>query len=1394
MKQMKKYIYAFFICGSLLVTNSVARSAEITAVDFSGNPIGQVISNGMVISADGNNVGYITADSLIMNNQNVLIGGVAPQGIAIGMDNRLLGKIHSDGVVRDLSGKIVGKTLPNGLIVDDNANILGATLYPGLVYSVSGNTIGRITGSGIYMNLDGQEIGFVSANGYAYRKSGEEYVLDGRLMSSKMVASLEGKFMGSIAPSGRVIDFEGKEIGNIHANGYVYDNADQIIGGVVKSGYAFDVSGRYMGVVSYNGEILDGERVIGMYRPDGNIVDENNNVIGFAVSMQTVVNDNNGRYLGTLTPSGNIMKGAEIVGHLGAKGKVYNQADEMIGEVAYTGPIFDVLAHLKGMAMPNGTVVSVTGSPIGHMEGRYAFDTNGTLIGAVAADMVAVDRNNKQLGSTNINATVKNGSELGRVSPFGYLLNAENRQIGRSLTLNPIYGTEGILYSYITPNGSLYRMVDDVKLTGDGVLLNKNGFVGKMLDPLYALGFNGNNLGKFTQRNVLTGKDGDIVDKLVPGGYVIESKGGVGQNLAPIVGFSSDKRIALSISGDLIGYAQSDGKVKDLNGQEYGKVIYNNYVVDNNQVVVGQLVPFTGVYNEKCTTLGVVNGRGDVINNRDVLIGRILPNGQAISDVGSYIAYSYENHGLIDFDGNYSGIISVGQGMDYSGKALGCVNRQGMIVDGDNRVRYGVITPEPVINFDDEIIGHVLESGQVVSPQSGIIGYMQPNGNVVEKSKKVLGNVMRYKVAYDNDNKFLGMVQNSGDVVNTKGEVVGKVNFDGSVQYGSDIVGYALYDFYVYDENFVTYGYLTKDGTVLSVVGSKLGTMDKGFVLNRKNEIVARGNRDYIVRSVNNEAVGELKLDGNVVDFDGNNVGYLSEAGAIRNAGGEEIARATPLQYYVVSEYEEEDQRVSRPQVQIVENEGDGKKTGKTKSDKNIKPVQGSSQIIGIAISPEGDVIGNIFDDDTVRDDSGAQIGFVTPDGVVVDMNYNPIGVKEKTIGDVGQIFIPTSEVGLGKAYGIGKKPGGAGGDGSGVEELDPRTQAAIYNMQQQRRAASGPLEQREINTAVFTGYEKDGWPGANKNISSWRVDMSEMILEDKPIPAVLARSVYAEEGFSSNIPITAIVERNVYAEEGRNIIIPAGSRVIGSAGDSGGSGGNTGSAVKIGISWKRLIRPDGSQFLFSSAQTADAQGRAGAIGYLDEQLLKRYSLPLLTTALQSSLNFVMASGNGTTNDFNSGYSTSSSRSQAADNARENFNDQMNRIFEDIIERKAKIKSVTYVPAGTRIIIFPNEDLWLNSYQRDSEKQENDGTGGSVKVDEPDRLLDPDPKPLEATVSSGGTAAPVGAPSGPQIYQPQQTRPVNNPAGSQQVYPPTSTSSKTLSNEKSPDDDKIDLM
>ena len=1328
MVKVVKYIRRIFISLLVLSLPQKAMSSEITAIDFLGNEIGQVISTGMVISPDGNNIGSITADSLIINADGNIIGGVVPQGVVIGNDNRFLGKVFSDGLVRSLSGKTIGKTLPGGIVVDDNGNVLGSVLHPGLIYSPEGNTVGRFTGSGDYVNLSGQKVGFVSSNGYAYRKTGDEYILDGRLISAKMIVSNEGKFIGSIAPTGRVMDFEAKDIGVIHANGFAYNNAGKVIGGIVRTGYAFDQSGKYVGVVTYNGEVKNGDAVVGYYQPNGNIVNGHGDVFGYSISIAATANDNYGRYLGYLVPNGQIVRGNEVIGILGARGYVYDKLGNKIGEIVGVGPVYDGLARLKGQALRNGTVISLSGGQIGIMRGDSAFDSNGTLIGGIVDRIIAYDDNNKPLGTTNIDSSVSFGSEKAKVSPFGYVFNRDGKVIGSGQTAGAIYSLNGLLYSYINPNGDLYKIISDSLLSQGGILYNKKGYLGEILNSLYAKGFSGDKLGRFAQSNIILNNKGEVAYKNLPAGYVIATNNANSTSMAPIKGFHSNKKIALNIGGDLIGYANSDGYVIDLNNKIYGQVVYGDYVSDNNKIVNGKMVSFAPVINEKCSFLGVINGRGDIINNRDVIIGHMLPNGQAVSDVGSYIGYSVFNNGLIDFEGNFVGTVNSGSGVDISGKLLGCVNRHGIIEDSEHKQRYGVIIPSPVVDFEGSIIGNIAANGEVVNGRDQIIGYVQPNGNVVSKTQKNLGHAMRYKVAFSSDNKFLGMVQNSGTVLDSEGKNVGQVRFDGSVYKDGEYVGYALYDFYVYDDNFVTYGYLTKDGTVLSAVGSKLGQVDRGFVLDRKRQVVARGERDYIVRDAANNVVGELQLDGTVIDINGQNIGYLSDTGIIRNSEGKEIARATPLQYYIVGEapegaVSEEAEPKFRPdysgrvKINEIAAQDDGKKekdSSEKISEPQIQPQRFGKKVVGIALSPDGEIIGSIYEDDSVRDDDGNQIGFRTPDGVIVDMNYQPIGIEEVKHISAGEMFIPENAFGNGNAYGIGNKPsnlGPGGGYGQG-ERYDPVRARALAQLQAARRSNMGfgrVGKPDNIKVSSFTGYEEDGWPSTNKNISSWRVDMSEMILEDKPIPAVLARSVYAGEDFSANIPITAIVERNVYAEEGRNIIIPAGSRVIGELGDEGASGGNSGGAVKIGIKWKRLIRPDGSQFIFN-AVTADAQGRAGAIGYLDEQLLKRYSMPLLTSMLQNATAYVMASGTGSKNTDTS--STQDARSQAAEDARRNFIEQMNVIFEEILQRKAQIRSITYVPAGTRIIIFPNEDLWLNSEEREKRKGTEGYNGG----------------------------------------------------------------------------------
>ena len=392
----------FILMTVYMASNAYAN--EITAINFNGDIIGTVIPDGSVIGKQNDIIGKVTADSFIVNNNNEIIGGVVPQGIAIGNDNKFLGKVNNDGTVRLPTGKIIGKTLPNALVVDDSYNIIGAVLYPGLIYNNEGDTIGRLTGDGLYVSIEGQNIGFVSAMGYAYKNTGTDYVLDGKLVSSKMVVSLTGEFIGSVAPGGKVTDFDAKVIGSVHANGYVYNKDNQIVGKVITGGYAIDTYGKYLGFISYNGEVINKGETVGRLRADNKIIDTKGKVIGYFIEISATATDFNGKYLGRVIPDGKIVKTTDVIGSVGARGIVYNIDGAPIGEVTYAGPVFDYLGNLSAIALRSGSAVSTKGTLVGYVKGQYVFDNIGRMLGAGMEPMQIINLSDTILGMNFIGA------------------------------------------------------------------------------------------------------------------------------------------------------------------------------------------------------------------------------------------------------------------------------------------------------------------------------------------------------------------------------------------------------------------------------------------------------------------------------------------------------------------------------------------------------------------------------------------------------------------------------------------------------------------------------------------------------------------------------------------------------------------------------------------------------------------------------------------------------------------------------------------------------------------------------------------------------------------------------------------------------------------------------
>lgn len=1476
---------AFF---SVLFFAAPAAAIEITAIDFNGDLIGKVIPDGKVVSLDNQLIGNVTADSLIVNFDGKLIGGVIPQGIAIGNDNKLLGKVSNDGSVRLASGKIVGKVLPNGLVVDDYFNVLGAVLFPGLIYSDDGKTVGRLTGDGLYTNLQGQQIGFVSPDGYAYRKVGNDYLLDGRLISSKMVISLDGAFIGSVSPGGNVTDFEAQTIGFVKANGYVYNENNQIIGQIVRSGFAFDNNGKYIGFVTYNGEVVNKDDLVGRMRADGRIADAKGEIIGFAVDLAATATDLEGRYLGRIMPGGSLAQAREVVGQVGPRGTVINKDGKIIGRLVNAGPVFNFRGALRAHALKSGTVISLEGTPLGNVRANLAYDNNGLVFGATLNNELVIAPGGKSLGMSGINASVMDGSERKFVSPFGFLFSSDGVLSGSTMTLAPVYNLTGAVIAYMMPNGSMYNkgVVALGRLTEAGINIDeRNRILGRNIAADYAFSAAGELLGILSETNMVLDKGLKPKAKILPDNSVVKAGKNTEVNFNPQVGTASDQHLVLGVTGSLFGYADIDGAVRNPAGRVAGKVVDGGLVIDNSGLPVGETSGYKAVVDGDCALLGVVTPQGDIRNYRETFIGRMLWNGQTVSETGAVIGYQVIPGSVIDFNGNIQGTISPsGQVMAYGGELLGCIDKRGKLRNADGEIIGGQTEFYPVMNVNGVFIGRTVLDGTVVNEANEFIGYMQPNDNVNSKTGVPVGQLFKYRFAFDNDNNFLGRVGSDARVFNAKNEEVGKVEFGGAVLKDGKNIGYALYDMYVYDNDANVIGYITRDGNVLTVNGRKLGRIDKGFLINGENKVAGRGNRDFYIRNQNNVVLGELELNGSLVDPANHVIGSLKDNGRILDSNGNVLAIAKPLQYYsLLKELTEaeaarlaaekaEAERLAAEQAAaagnyVIGDDGylrdangniigrilpdgtvvdlngnvighinengefvglDGKVKGKTSKDGYVvgddgylrdangniigrvlpdgtvvdlngnvighinengefvgldgkvmgkvngggadwysKPVQigaipeigviGEEEMkkyrksLGIALTPDGEYLGDIMDDGSVVDKKGNVVGKKMPDGLIIDDDGTLIGIEEVKKPDSSGMFVPAGTFGPGGAYGTGMGAGGNLGPGGGFgpgERYDPQRAAALAAAQNQRRQA---MSVGKISSGIrpesFDGYQKN-WDeqGIAKAVSSWRVNLSEMIFADKPIPAVIARSIDS----NNPTPVTAFVERNVYAEEGRNVVIPAGSRLMGTLGGLTAGTETTSSSAKVQITWERLIRPDGSLFVFQGI-TGDAQGRGGALGYLDQQLFKKYTLPIMTTALTSYTSYIMAPKD----DDDNSSDTESPRQQAANDARQNFLQDMNRIFEQILADKTNIKPLTYVPAGTRIIVYPNIDLWLRTPERDEAEVAKNLSKRDVLID--DNKLEQDRTDTQNRRKMGMTDADRAATAGSVVYEAEGT-------------------------------------
>lgn len=210
---------------------------------------------------------------------------------------------------------------------------------------------------------------------------------------------------------------------------------------------------------------------------------------------------------------------------------------------------------------------------------------------------------------------------------------------------------------------------------------------------------------------------------------------------------------------------------------------------------------------------------------------------------------------------------------------------------------------------------------------------------------------------------------------------------------------------------------------------------------------------------------------------------------------------------------------------------------------------------------------------------------------------------------------------------------------------------------------------------------------GAEKAIATRLNNLNITIAQGKIINAVL------ETAINTDLPgtIRAIVARDTYAESGRNVLIPKGSRLLGtySTGILRGQG-------RVMIVWTRVIRPDGIDIAIGSP-AVDGLGRAGIKGFVDNKYTEVFSAAILTTVLSlgaaEAAYKIMPKQGTTTTGGGSTTTTVNPAQQAAAEAVTNFSD----ISKSVVEKLVDLRPTITIDQGTIVNVFVNRDLTFPS-------------------------------------------------------------------------------------------------
>jgi type IV secretory pathway VirB10-like protein len=282
--------------------------------------------------------------------------------------------------------------------------------------------------------------------------------------------------------------------------------------------------------------------------------------------------------------------------------------------------------------------------------------------------------------------------------------------------------------------------------------------------------------------------------------------------------------------------------------------------------------------------------------------------------------------------------------------------------------------------------------------------------------------------------------------------------------------------------------------------------------------------------------------------------------------------------------------------------------------------------------------------------------------------------------------------------------------------ESDISEDVALDDLDPESRKAIEDARKKKINASMFVGSSKpsgrtnaagevvddqdgsdDGFilneTSAAKTDVTIRLDLESVILQGKVIDAVL------ETAINTDLPgkLRAIISRDVYSEDGKRVVIPKGSRLIGSYATD-----IKFNQARVYVIWSRVIRPDGVDAVLDSSDdmiAVDSLGRSGVYGELDNRFFEIFGssilLSSLTVGFAVAADAALGGDNTTTTTTPSGLGagTSTTSGDVVSQGVAQAIGSLGRDTANVAKQYFNTKPRITVDQGTRIKIFVNKDI-----------------------------------------------------------------------------------------------------